>query len=326
MLRLPLHKSAVLSPLSRAVATTVTTLLLLPGTGTRIPTSPALAQQTTIKPQNPCKYSGIPLLGGTFPFARLHDQVFYADRIFWGALDFENLSPKPVISVTTLAEYFGASNERLLSVVYYAEPESHVNADQSVPPSDNPVGLESPIGPHDSHLVTGISLMTTSTCPSYAEVKLVSVEYADHSSAHWEALEWDSTAVLNDSPQYFPIPCGQLAPGFSNHIDLHLDAKGHMEDFSSDAVLDPESKKCLIGEFRQWSFLPALHSGRPVESTVPTLLRVHPPGTDWHSVSGSQVTHPLVIVDIFPEPDVQGKWRVWYGNGPASRWAVSIPD
>lgn len=276
-----------------------------------------------VQKYTPCKYSQIPIEAGSLAYARFEDQVIIAERIFWGAVKFENLGSKPVMRITAMIDYFDSNDHRIFSVVYYAEPETDVNRDDSTPPTESPEGLKGPVDPGQAHLLSTVSWMTTSQCPKYAKLELLSLEYTDHTAIHWEEKEWISNPVLDDSPQYFPLPCGRLTPGYSRHIAVKVDATGQVKDFSSDEPIDSKSRTCLLGQLLQWRYHPALRNGRPVEATIPILLRVQPPNTDWHSVSAAELTHPLVIVDIFPEPDVPEKWRVWYGDRPASRVAVT---
>lgn len=273
---------------------------------------------------NSCKYSQIPLEGGDLPFARLSNQRFYTDRIFFGSLRFENLGSKPVLRVTAMADYYGTQGRKLFSVVYYAEPERDVNLDESSPPSDSPQGMKAPIVPGGESTLTVVNWMTTSDCPVRARMALLKVEYTDQTSAQWAATDWVSSAVLEDSPQFFPIPCGKLAPGFSHRMTLQLDSAGRVKDFSTEEALDQSSRECILSQFGKWSFRPALHNATPVESGVPILLRVNASEEDSRFPTASEVTHPAVIVDIFPDSKSADRWHVWFGDRPASRIATII--
>jgi hypothetical protein len=230
-----------------------------------------------------------------------------------------------MIGVTALVEYFDSDSNRLLSIVYSEGLTSEGSKQISVPPADSNFEAKKPISAGELYELMGISETTVSHCPARAVLKLLDLRFADDTSDHWEAKVWLSDPVLDEGPQFFKIPCGQLAFPFSIHISLSVDSAGHVKKLSADQPIDSTSSTCLLTGFQQWLFYPARRSDVPVGSTIDLLFRIQSGSdTGWYYPSRSEVKAPLVIVDVFPEKDVPGKWRVWYGDRPVSKNAVVV--
>jgi hypothetical protein len=185
--------------------------------------------------------------------------------------------------------------------------------------------MSEPLNEGQKYNLMGIGETTTGQCPTRAELTLLRIRFSDHTVKNWESPGWRSDPVLKEGPQFFTLPCGKLHPRYSTYVGLNIDSGGHVEDISVDKSLDDASRACLLAELRKWSFYPAQHDGKLIDSVLHILFQIEADSdSGWYYPSRSEVTEPLVLVDVFPEKDVPGKWIVWYGDRPVSRSAVVI--
>ncbi len=283
-------------------------------------------QSTARLTQSPdfCEYTEIPVTGEEPPYAHFSAQVFYIGRDFWGAIRFKNASPKPVASVRALMEYYDSNGQSVLSVTYAAGQLEPQASEESLPNQESSDMLKAPIPPGGTYYLSGINSLTTTRCPKHSQLRLVRIHYADGTDIRWSTENWASNAVLRDSPMFSNLPCDHLKPGFSTHLQLQIGSNGRVGTITTATQVPSDSMKCLKDEFEQWTFSPAVVNGRAVRASLDMLLRVQPPNANWHVVDPAEVPDTLVVVDVFPEPELPNKWRVWYGDRPASRLAIML--
>jgi len=264
-----------------------------------------------------CRYSEIPLLNASVQFAQLDDQKYYTDRTFFGSVRYHNLAEKTADSIAALIEYASLDRRKLLSVIYFASSASEAHLVQNKLRAENRgQQLEKPVGPGETALLMTSSAMTTLECPATAELKLLDVQYEDGSREHWEASSWESAPVLRGGRQFFPMPCGELLPGFSKLLELRVNSLGEITSIVNEDAVGSGTAECILNGLRAWRFYPALLNGNPVAFDLPILLRVGPKDATSYFPQPSEVPHPLVMVDILPDTDTANQWRPWYGGTP----------
>lgn len=284
--------------------------------------SPALAQS---------RYSGAALcfvrnlpteVPPDFKEIGIEKQFFAADSSSTGELRVKNLSPKPIIAMQLVLEYYGANGDRFGDVIAQAIakgiPEEQMFAIGKRMDGDGANEVVNLVRPGDTASVVGGGLFATATCPVRARLTAALLWFSDGTSVDWRAP--DSRV----DPESDEIPLAKLPACLVEHnIDrlflvLDLDSTGRVlkaAGFPPDAS---QREPCDVGEVARWKFQPALLRGKPVATKLNLLLRLF--GRDRAkeagdlAVSRREALHPVTVVDAFaPAPGKSG-WWLFYGS------------
>lgn len=257
-----------------------------------------------------------------FPEIGVEKQFFAADSSSTGELRVRNLSPKPIIAMQLVLEYYGANGDRFGDVIAQVIAKG-IPAEQMLAIGKRMDGggadeISNLVQPGGTASVDGGGLFATATCPVRAKLTAALLWFSDGTS-----LDWDAPDSRVD-PESDEIPFAKLPACLVEHnIDrlflvLDLDNTGHVlkaAGFPPDAS---QPEPCDLREVGDWKFHPALLGGKPVATKLNLLLRLF--GSDRAKEAGDlpvsrrEALHPVTVVDAFaPAPGKSG-WWLFYGS------------
>ncbi|MHB8484256.1 MAG: hypothetical protein ACYDCM_00795 [Candidatus Acidiferrales bacterium] len=257
-----------------------------------------------------------------FPDIGVEKQFFAAGPSSTAELRIKNLSPKPIIAVQLVLEYYGANGERFGDAIAQAIAKE-VPAEQMFAIGKRMDGggayeISNPVQPGGTASVDGGGLFATATCPVRAKLTAALLWFSDGTSLGWNAP--DSRV----DPESDEIPFAKLpACLVEHHIDrlflvLDLDDRGRVlkaTGFPPDAS---QPEPCDLRELGDRKFQPALLGGKPVATKLNLLLRLFERDKAKEAgdlpVSRREALHPVTVVDAFaPAPGKSG-WWLFYGS------------
>ncbi|HVA18136.1 MAG TPA: hypothetical protein VMV59_10550 [Candidatus Dormibacteraeota bacterium] len=257
-----------------------------------------------------------------FPEIGVEKQFFAADSSSTAELRIKNLSPKPIIAVQLVLEYYGANGERFGDAIAQAIAKE-VPAEQMFAIGKRMDGggayeISNLVQPGGTASVDGGGLFATATCPVRAKLTAALLWFSDGTSLDWNAP--DSRV----DPESDEIPLANLPACLVEHnidrlfLELDLDNTGRVlkaAGFPPDAS---QPEPCDLRELGDWKFQPALLGGKPVATKLNLLLRLfgrdraREPGN--LPVSRREALHPVTVVDAFAPAPGKSSWWLFYGS------------
>lgn len=250
------------------------------------------------------------------------NQLFVAGPNSTGELRVKNLSPKPIIAMQLVLEYYGAKGERFGDVIAQAIakgiPEERMFAIGKRMDGGGADEIPDLVQPGGTASVDGGGLFATATCPVRAKLTAALLWFSDGTSVDWSAP--DSRV----DPESDKIPLTRLPACLVEHnIDrlflvLDLDDTGRVlkaAGFPPDAS---QPEPCDLREVGDWKFQPALLGGKPVATKLNLLLRLF--GRDKAKEAGDlpvsrrEALRPVTVVDAFAPAPRKSGWWLFYGS------------
>lgn len=252
----------------------------------------------------------------------IEKQFFAAGPNSTAELRIKNLSPKPIIAMQLVLEYYGANGERFGDVIAQAIakgiPEEQMFAIGKRMDGGEADEISNLVQPGGTASVDGGGLFATATCPVRAKLTAALLWFSDGTSLDWNAP--DSRV----DPESDEIPLTELpACLVAHHIErlflvLDLDNTGRVlkaEGFPPDAS---QPEPCDLRELGDWKFQPAFLGGKPVATKLNLLLRLF--GNDKAKEAGDlpvsrrEALHPVTVVDAFAPAAGKSGWWLFYGS------------
>lgn len=231
----------------------------------------------------------------------------------------ENLSETALLQVLVLVEYLDGNGQHLFTMRFYGAVGETDSSSLLFAIKEGEVQeVKEPIQPGMSFWVGSESPIIATRCPAQARVVFAEVRAVDGSSLSFEFPGWQIEPSIFDVPRYFDMS-GVVPPG-DVLVEVQIDREGHLSELR---VMDAKNfglVPWLSERLSQWSFVPALYEGKPVEGRLTLLLRFHAElkdDTTWlERFKPLPVT--MGLVDIFPHKPEKGQWLVYLQGVPAS--------
>ena len=256
------------------------------------------------------------------PEIGIEKQFFAADSSSTAELRVKNLSPKPIIAMQLVLEYYGAHGERFGDAIAQAVakevPAGQVLAIGKRMDGGGADEISNLVQPGGTASVDGGGLFATATCPVRAKLTAALLWFSDGSSLDWSAPD------SRIDPESDEISLAKLPTCLVEHnIDrlflvLDLDNTGRVlkaAGFPPDAS---QPEPCDLREVGDWKFRPALLGGKPVATKLNLLLRLF--GRDRAKEAGDvpvsrrEALHPVTVVDAFAPAQGKSGWWLFYGS------------
>jgi hypothetical protein len=241
-----------------------------------------------------------------------------------GVITFENFFPQAIQEIAVAAEYQDATGKLIYPAVFAAS-----SAESTAPswfatylPSQYEITQwKQPMASHATFTLAAPNGITTPACPAQITVTLVHIQFADGKEMNYSAPGWQLPAQPEAIPgdlEFFappaalpedfvvkvhvPAPLGPIIP--PPEVDLVYGRRGPVFDHIRD-------------QMEEWRFWFAIRNGQSVDGDQTLLIRVHSPkerpGPQLFWIARDEVTQPLGIIDLVPQP-VPDKWAVYYGG------------
>lgn len=273
-----------------------------------------------------CSSEGIPILPPVdFPALTVSQHSFASGRYAAGSMTVRNRTNKPVRQLSLLVEYLDSNGKGLLVLAYQATKEDVLQdpdfTDHSVR-AQYVDELEKEIEPGQSFRIMAQNATTITECPKAARLTLVRLTFSDSTTYEWESLPWRTEAALRDSPPHFRVE--SLLPGPSSDLlfMVIVDSEGRVSAVEPIGPGTSRHESAVAENLRQWSFFPAMDSGRPVSTELVVLLHFHGDSTgNAGAALGNMADLPrkFALVELLPQHPKSGLWRALFGGFPASR-------
>lgn len=255
---------------------------------------------------------------------RVQEHLFATSSYASAEIGVVNVSSKPMIAMELTFEYYGKNGQRLGNVIgsiiakQITEPQSFEILKRMT--EGGARNIPNILRPGDTASIGTLGTFTTLSCPASAKLTAALLWFSDGASLDWSA----PGARLDPRPDEFNL---SKLPGCllqhdmrSLYLTLELDREGRITSVGPAANSVSQSVACDTREISKWTFRPALQDGKPIDTTIPILLRIHDaselPRDTWDHVSPGEISHPLVVVDALPPARGKSAWRVFFGGEP----------
>ncbi|MHB8541776.1 MAG: hypothetical protein ACYDCD_12680 [Candidatus Acidiferrales bacterium] len=250
------------------------------------------------------------------------NQLFVAGPSSTAELRIKNLSPKPIIAMQLVLEYYGANGERFGDVIAQAIAKE-VLAGQAFAIGKRMDGggadeILNRVQPGDTSSVDGLGLFATATCPVRAKLTAALLWFSDGTSLDWSAPDSRIDPESDDLP-FAKLPACLVAHNIDRlFLVLDLDRTGRVlkaAGFPPDAS---QPEPCDLRELGDWKFQPALFGGKPVATKLNLLLRLFDRNKAKQAgnlpVPRREALHPVTVVDAFAPAYGKSGWWLFYGG------------
>jgi hypothetical protein len=238
-------------------------------------------------------------------------------------LGVRNLSPKAIIALQLVLEYYGANSQRFGDVIAQTVAKE-IPTDESIAigkgmdrGSVSKV-LSHMVLPDETVTVDGSGWFATGICPVRAKLTAAVLWFSDGSSLHW------SMPDSRIDPESHDLQLRDLPNCLVQHnmdrlsLTLELDKAGRVQNaraFPPDAA---EQDPCDLREIDTWRFEPALVDGKPAAAKLNLLLRLFE--SDRVSefgvlgLSAREASHALTVIDALAPSSEASPWHILYAG------------
>lgn len=252
------------------------------------------------------------------PVGKVGEHRYVANRVSSGALTFHNDTEKPILNLTLIITYLSNDGQPLLTMAYQAGPKHGREEVFSFERAHLTNELKAPLPPGNSLRLQAESPLTTTRCPSKANVTLLSVVFSDQGTYFWSAPSWHVQATPRDTGNSFNVDPGQVRSVDQFAVRAHITSEGRISALWSLERVPGSLFEAIKSQLSSWSFEPALLDGKSTEDEQIFLLRFHTnPAHEayfWDTVVSRGPSSPFTVVDFFANEPEPGQWQVVYGD------------
>jgi hypothetical protein len=235
-----------------------------------------------------------------------------------GTLIFENTGSVPITKLLFLVDYIDGQHRRMFTLIYNRvvgaqklEPFFGRRLPITVPSANDPVAAGQQLK------VLGSSPVTSTNCPSGAEVTMVNVSFADGRSTSWSNPDWHLDADIASAPN-FELPHHLVQRSTEFLVRVQVSSEGKVLGVKPlDQTLVSPLIAAVEEQFPRWVFLPPLQGGKPLASDITLLIRIHanpkwsPPAK---ATLGIRSEAPFVVVDLVPKKHSKSGWYLSFAH------------
>jgi Gram-negative bacterial TonB protein C-terminal len=275
----------------------------------RDPTLPSLCSPTRDISVSPSLDGGIDI----------KDPFFYASAAShsYAEIKFVNKLPKPIRTVTAVIDYIGPDGVVLVSILFQSSVDRPPATPQAKLHPEIVDQITELIQPGTEITLTGVSRITTATCPVASRPAFLELTFDDGSRLTRSLPDWSLPTTLMDSPFFLPPPPIGSLPISSASFRLNIDATGQVTSVTPTGRSEPSLFQYASEVLKNWIFYPALKNGQPVATELAILLRVNKQAEESF-LTRQEAALPIVAIQVSPWSFDTQRWRAWYGDRPAS--------
>jgi hypothetical protein len=231
----------------------------------------------------------------------------------------ENKASKDILNFTLILEYRTINGDRALSIVYQGRLSEQRDSTDSPIHAESLHTLERPISPGRAARITGESPYVLAQCPSYAQLTMLDIHYADHSSYQWNSGEWRTMPLLSDYPDYLSIPDSKLWRAEYYYFLARVDSAGQLKVIAPFPPTTEVPSASLQESLKKFSFFPTLRDAKAEDATILLIVRFHRAGEIIDPIkelrSESAAKRTTVFLDLVARNSLEEDWYFYYGGG-----------
>jgi hypothetical protein len=268
-------------------------------------------------PTAACENDSIPLTYSG-PLGRLESSFLQTNTRAEGKIEYVNKQSLGLTAVTFLVDYLDGKHERMFTLMYYA----CVVKDRSDTKFfhrqfGRTVGdFKGSLGPGQSIVILGSSPVTSTECPTSAEVTLVNAKTVDGATNSWSIPDWHLDADIAAGPAHIKLPVSVISGNIEFFATAEIHQDGKLTEFGSTDKTGMAILSKLQGQLALLKFLPPVSGGQTIDGRLTFLFRFHtkPGMRALRDLGPVRREAPFTVLDFLLAPSSKDRWDLLYAN------------
>ncbi len=268
-------------------------------------------------PSGACENASIPLTYNG-PLGRFQNRLLQTNVRAEGKVGYENNQSFGLSAVTFLVDYFNGRHERVFTLIYHAGVgKDRGDREFFRRQFGRTVGdFKGSLGPGQSAVVLGSSAVTSTGCPTSAEITLVNAKSVDGTTNSWSIPNWHLDADIATGPAHIKLPVSEMSENTEFFATAEIHQDGKLTEFVSTDKTGMAILSKLQGQLALLKFLPPVSGGQTIDGRLTFLFRFHTksdvrPLRDLGSVRKEA---PFTVLDFLLATSSQDHWDLLYAN------------
>ncbi len=262
-------------------------------------------------PTSACENASIPLTYSG-PLGRFKSSLLQTNLRAEGKVEYENNQSLGFTTITFLVDYFDEKHERMFTLIYHAGVEKDRSEREFFHRQfRRTVGdFKGSLGPGQSVVVLGSSPVTSTGCPTSAEVTLVNTTSVGGATNSWSIPNWHLDADIATGPAHIKFPVSAISENTEFFATAEIHQDGKLTEFVSTDKTAMAILSKLQGQLALLKLLPPVSGGQTIDGRLTFLFRFHTksdvrPLRDLGSVRQEA---PFTVLDILLATSSQDHW------------------